>query len=97
VESHAGRVLNGRRKKMENNDSYFPHPAIKISNVDYKPSPKEKYLHPSEGMMIRDYFAGIAIQGMVASDMNFNNVTVMAEIAYEIADALMKERKKKNE
>jgi hypothetical protein len=45
----------------------------------------------SEGMDLRDYFAAKAIQGLLASNVNAS-VDSFAEKAYEIADAMMKER-----
>jgi hypothetical protein len=44
-----------------------------------------------EGMELRDWFAGLAIQGMFA--VGGNAYEVMAQRAYEAADAMMKQRK----
>lgn len=44
----------------------------------------------------RDYFAGLALQGiMISGKWNFHNATVAAETAVECADALIKELDKK--
>lgn len=49
----------------------------------------------SEGMTLRDYFAAKAIQGLLAAD-KINDWTdcKCAEYAYEMADAMLKERGK---
>ena len=42
----------------------------------------------SEGMTLRDYFAAKAMQGLLAQD----KFTVVPELAYEMADAMLKAR-----
>ena len=47
------------------------------------------------GLSIRDYFAAKAMQGMIASYGYLRSeVDVIAESAYECADAMLKERAK---
>jgi hypothetical protein len=46
--------------------------------------------HKEEGMELRDYFAAKAMQAMVN---DYNDFNFMAKYAYEVADAMMKERK----
>ena len=47
------------------------------------------------GLSIRDYFAAKAMQGMIASYGYLRSeVDVMAESAYDCADAMLKERSK---
>ena len=51
------------------------------------------------GMALRDYFAAAALQGMFASDTedwtcDFKHFPIRAKSAYEIADAMLKERRK---
>lgn len=47
----------------------------------------------SEGMTLRDYFAAKAMQGF-AADPNYGaKLSVMAECAYEWADAMLEARK----
>ena len=47
------------------------------------------------GLSIRDYFAAKAMQGMIASYGYLRSeVDVMAESAYDCADAMLKEREK---
>ena len=44
------------------------------------------------GMSLRDWFAGKALQGLLANNGYVTNLN--AKIAYEIADAMLKERAK---
>jgi len=43
----------------------------------------------SEGMDLRDWFAGIAMQALIDNDFLFSEMPAMA---YELADAMMKQR-----
>jgi hypothetical protein len=43
----------------------------------------------SSGISLRDHFAGLAMQGMVATS---NNMNTIAQSAYDMADAMLKER-----
>jgi len=47
-----------------------------------------------EGMDLRDYFAGLALQGMFAVGGNAHEV--MAQRAYEAADLMIQQRTKKD-
>jgi len=47
----------------------------------------------ASGMSLRDYFAAKAMQGFLASGVNAP-ANVFATKAYEMADALLKERQK---
>lgn len=59
------------------------------------------------GMTIRDWFAGMALQGMIASESDGNGMMppyskdnwypLTAERAYQFADAMLKEREKNND
>ena len=44
-------------------------------------------------MTLRDHFAGLAMQGMIAEKMDSDE---MAETAYEIADAMLEARQKQD-
>jgi hypothetical protein len=44
-----------------------------------------------KGMGIRDYFAGLAMQGLI-SQRNFEDTKEISEWSYKLADAMMKER-----
>ena len=48
------------------------------------------------GMTLRDWFAGMAMQGMVASDTERSpeQVPIIVRSAYIVADAMLKERSK---
>ena len=46
------------------------------------------------GMTLRDHFAGLAMQGMVSTSNNMNNI---AKTAYMMADAMLAEREKKDD
>jgi hypothetical protein len=49
---------------------------------------------PQQGMSLRDWFAGMAIQG-IRRDLGSDPVSwVVAKLAYEDADAMLKEREK---
>ena len=65
-----------------------------------------------DGMSLRDWFAGMALQGVLGSHANLENHMAMIEtsqkkgvmcsefvavVAYELADAMLKERDKKRE
>jgi hypothetical protein len=45
-------------------------------------------------MSLRDYFAAAAMQGMLSEDANAYTWVLLAEGAYECADAMLKERDK---
>jgi hypothetical protein len=50
----------------------------------------------SEGLDLRDWFAGLAMQGMM-HDVSQPVGEVIAEWAYQVADAMMKAREVKHE
>ena len=68
-----------------NNPLAFPRPA------------SEAHMHgmhkPQEGMTLRDYFAAKAMTGLLTAEIvgEYSNEHV-AEIAYRIADAMLKAR-----
>ena len=49
---------------------------------------------PSGGMMLRDYFAAKAMQGMYANSCDDYEFEGVAEAAYRTADAMLAERNK---
>lgn len=54
-------------------------------------------LYTSGGMSLRDYFAGLAMQGLVAQSMgsaSSSPADIGAEYAYAMADAMLAEREK---
>ena len=52
----------------------------------------------TQGMTLRDYFAAKAMQGILAGDQPIckdpDPTTIIAQVAYMIADAMLKERAK---
>ena len=61
------------------------------------------YRHPtsglsvtSDGMDLRDWFAGLAMQGMLVGNQYFDD-QVMAQAAYQLADAMIKQRENQDE
>ena len=51
------------------------------------------YKEDMSGMSLRDWFAGMAMQGLMSYDYDHDNEDV-AKWAYEIADAMIAEREK---
>lgn len=55
--------------------------------------------HREEGMELRDWFAGLAMQGILASDPDDqgheDGLEAIAIVAYKTADAMMKARGRK--
>ena len=56
-----------------------------------------KGLHQYNGMTLRDYFAAKAMQAVMTDSMNHNDggavyYTEVAEISYEMADAMLEAR-----
>jgi len=49
-----------------------------------------------EGMDLRDYFACQAMQGMLVGNQYFDD-QVMAQAAYQLADAMLKQRENQDE
>lgn len=64
----------------------FPSQA----GYDYK---GQRVTNTSEGMTLRDYFAAKAMQGIVARNGQYG-CSVISHAAYEMADAMLEERKK---
>jgi flagellar biosynthesis protein FlhB len=50
----------------------------------------------SEGMDLRDYFAGQALEGLLASEV-IDNMDTFVTRSYLLADLMMKQREVKNE
>jgi hypothetical protein len=48
----------------------------------------------SEGMTLRDYFAAKAMQGVFASNSDYQRYEDIADDAYRMADAMLKVRNK---
>ena len=68
---------------MQNNDDETAFPvAIGQTAADMK------------GMSLRDWFAGMVIQGIYANKAIYGSVEMLAQEAYKQADAMMEARKK---
>lgn len=56
------------------------------------------FIGDNQGMTLRDYFAAKALQGMIAGDIGSmtepEDATTVAQAAYFVADAMLKERSK---
>lgn len=47
------------------------------------------------GMSLRDWFAGMALQGMLANQAEEGGINGMADYAYKYADAMLKKREER--
>jgi hypothetical protein len=58
--------------------------------------PLDSWGDPNQGMTLRDYFAAKAMQSLLASieSGNEHQVPLIPNIAYEMADAMLRERVK---
>lgn len=66
---------------------------IKKSNTGYAfPVAATAENYPQTGMTLRDYFAGQALEGMIADHTNLC-LPLLAKQAYDIADAMLEARK----
>ena len=48
----------------------------------------------SEGMSLRDWFAGMAMQALILAAKTSQDVDLLSKGAYQMADAMLKERSK---
>ena len=68
--------------KKHNNEAAFPNEGLDDNEYN--------------GMTLRDYFAGQALPGILRLARGPDSNELMAEAAYTIADAMLKERGKNN-
>ena len=47
-----------------------------------------------DGMSLRDYFAGMAMQSLILAAKTSQDVDLLSKGAYQLADAMLKERSK---
>jgi len=52
---------------------------------------------PTNGMTLRDYFAGQALAGMMCNPEAFNNPSKAAAWSYQFVDEMLKARSNQNE
>jgi hypothetical protein len=62
-----------------------------MTNGERRAFPADEHTHTDGGLTKREYFAGLAMQGMVMSDLKFED---MAHDAVKMADALLAELRK---
>ncbi len=62
-----------------------------MKNGEQRAFPADARTHTDGGLTKREYFAGLAMQGMVMSDLKFED---MAHDAVKMADALLAELRK---
>ena len=70
----------------------FPHLDLYAGAGNSQPTPTQY-----NGMSLRDYFAGQALAGYLANAKAESRVAVVAEWAYDYADAMLAERQKERE
>jgi hypothetical protein len=68
---------------------------LKVTPPDYAfPQPYLECMSHLRGLTMRDYFAAKAMQGLLASDVEYTMAhSVIAELAYKQADAMLEARK----
>jgi len=62
-----------------------------MTNGEKRAFPADEHTHTDGGLTKREYFAGLAMQGMVMSDLIFEDI---AHDAVKMADALLAELRK---
>jgi len=65
-------------------------PAFPVANEYY---PNDQIQYGSNGMTLRQWYAGMALQGMVSNPEYQGNFAEMAESAFRFADAMVKRGK----
>lgn len=71
----------------------FPRPASK--GINYLTGEEEAIVDPQQGMSLRDWFAGMALQCLVVDFDNSCDVNDVACNAYFLADAMLRVRTRK--
>lgn len=75
--------------KVDDGGPAFPKLPTWRPGIDHA----EPWDYGSDGLSIRDYFAGQALVGMMSNPMyNENTTRNIAQVAYMTADAMLKER-----
>lgn len=80
-----------------NNPRAFPTPvAIVDPNVMRGGTPYRKQVECAEGMDLRDWFAGQALLGLLASpNLSEVHMNIVAASAFDMADAMLAERERR--
>jgi hypothetical protein len=70
-------------------------------DMEFIPAIKELLIQPAVGAphpeSLRDHFAGLAMQGVVVSRPTWEDTRRIALTSYEMADAMLMERSKRDE
>jgi hypothetical protein len=83
------RIVAGEEQDMKDTGGHaFPH-QLDIPNED-----GINIRHRSRGMTLRDYFAGMAMQGFIACPNTRGEPNDIAAWCYQMADAMLAERSK---
>lgn len=74
----------------------FPNLGDKVYITEHLEGMTKRYEKPcNTGMTLRDWFAGMAMQGYMASDTsNAFSMEDIVSVAFEMADYMLKERSK---
>lgn len=73
---------------MENGGSAFPRPGVGFIDLNGN----DVWELPQDGMSLRDWFAGMALEGLLASRMDLKDFEHVACAAYMLADAMIKRK-----
>jgi hypothetical protein len=92
---HNWRIYKPKKRKEEVSTPKDGGPAFPVSTGHH---PDTMMKDPRIGMTLRDYFAGKAMQGLLAAGTEaqfcFSGDTTLAAISYGIADAMLAERER---
>jgi len=66
-----------------------------MSTIKAFPKMNEKQPSFQTGMDLRDWFAGLAMQGILANEQTAPDSILICKAAYQIADEMMKAREQK--
>ena len=74
----------------------YAFPGLNAQFTGISSDGEERYeIAPSGGMLLRDHFAGLAMQGLLARAFTKDEfVDWVAELSYEIADEMLRVREK---
>jgi hypothetical protein len=76
----------GEMTTKDNGGPAFPVPMFSIGHA--------KYQSEQQGMTLHDWYAGMAMQGIIACPTTEGDHDALAKWSHEMADAMMAARKK---
>lgn len=93
------RVETGPEEMQSRKNKLHEYHHVRVENASEGMSRKDKiYAYPcdvSNGMLLIDFFAAHALSGLLAADKGWaSHPQALAQLAYDHADAMMKERGK---